>query len=156
MSSEQVGDQQGNRRPVPKLNREIVRVRDAMHRDFDRMDGMTTVLEAMSNLKYPERKAIIINKRHDDDENGIVMISDIGRKVVAGSKSPKRVSLYELMSKPYISVDPQMDVRYAARLFEQFRLARVPVVENREVVGIVSFTDLVLRGFEPYLAGKNE
>lgn len=130
--------------------RKIVRVSDAMRTEFDRMDGMTTAAEAMANLKYPGTKAIIINKRHANDEHGIVMVSDIGRKVLAHGKSAKRVNLYELMSKPYVTVPPTMDVRYCARLFEQFKLARTPVVDTSgEVVGIVSFTDLVLKGMAP-------
>lgn len=132
--------------------REIVRVRDAMRTEFDSMDGMTTTAEAMKCLQHPEIKAIIINKRHENDEYGIVMVSDIGRKVLAHGKSANRVNLYELMSKPYITVPPTMDVRYCARLFEQFKLARAPVMDaNGEIVGIVSFTDLVMKGMLPQL-----
>ena len=39
-----------------------------------------------------------------------------------------------------------MDIRYCARLLDRFELSRVPVIDAGEVVGIVSFTDLVLRG----------
>jgi CBS domain-containing protein len=50
------------------------------------------------------------------------------------------------MSKPVISVPPDMDIRYCARMFEQFGLSRAPVIDNGKVVGIVSFTDMVLKG----------
>ena len=66
--------------------------------------------------------------------------------MLAKDRSPERVNIYEIMSKPVISVDPQMDIRYCARLFERFGLARSPVIENRKIVGIVSFTDMVLKG----------
>jgi CBS domain-containing protein len=39
-----------------------------------------------------------------------------------------------------------MDIRYCARLFERFNISRAPVVENRKVIGIISHTDMVLRG----------
>jgi CBS domain-containing protein len=39
-----------------------------------------------------------------------------------------------------------MDIRYAARLFSTFDLTRAPVVRNGEVVGIVSLTDMVIKG----------
>ncbi len=145
-------DKKGKGKVAEKPPRAIVRVRDAMHTEFDCMDGMTTTAEAMKRLQYPQTKAIIINKRHENDEYGIVMVSDIGRKVLAHGKSAKRVNLYELMSKPYVTVPPTMDVRYCARLFEQFKLARVPVLDaTGEIVGIVSFTDLVMKGMLPQL-----
>jgi CBS domain-containing protein len=50
------------------------------------------------------------------------------------------------MSKPVLSVDPDMDIRYCARMFERFGLSRAPVTENGKVIGIVSFTDMVLKG----------
>jgi predicted transcriptional regulator len=50
------------------------------------------------------------------------------------------------MSKPVVSVDPQMDIRYCARLFENFGLGRAPVIEDGKVIGIVGYTDIVLRG----------
>jgi CBS domain-containing protein len=56
------------------------------------------------------------------------------------------VNIYEIMSKPVVSVDPNMDIRYCARMFEQFGLSRAPVIENGKVIGIVSFTDIVLKG----------
>jgi CBS domain-containing protein len=53
------------------------------------------------------------------------------------------------MSKPVLSVHPDMDIRYCARLFARFDLSRAPVVEGREVIGIVSLTDLVMKGMVP-------
>ena len=60
--------------------------------------------------------------------------------------NPDRVNVYEVMAKPVICVDPEMDIRYCARMFERFGLSRAPVIEQRKVVGIVSYTDMVLRG----------
>ena len=76
----------------------------------------------------------------------MVLISDIAKKVLAVDKSPKRVNIYEVMTKPILSIDPEMDIRYSARLFERFGLSRAPVVENRKVIGIVSYSDMVLKG----------
>ena len=65
---------------------------------------------------------------------------------MAKDRSPDRVNVYEVMAKPFISVDADMDIRYCARLFDQFNITRAPVLHEGDVVGIVSFTDLVLRG----------
>lgn len=123
-----------------------VRVREVMKTHFDLIDGMTTVAEALQTMQHVETKALIVKKRHDGDEYGMVLISDIARHVLAKDRAPERVNVYEIMAKPVISVDPDMDIRYCARLFERFNLSRAPVVENGTVIGIVSFTDMVLRG----------
>lgn len=126
--------------------RKVVRVRDVMKTGYDLVDGMTTVKDALSKMRHIETKCLIVDKRHADDEYGIVMISDIAKYVLAKDRAPERVNVYEVMSKPVVGIDPDMDIRYCARLFEKFGLSRAPVVERGKLLGIVSFTDMVLRG----------
>jgi len=127
-------------------NKKIIRVRDVMKTQVDIVDGKMTVMEALSKMRYVETKALVVEKRNDNDEYGIVVLSDIAKQVLAKDRSPHRVNIYEIMSKPVISVKPDMDIRYCARLFERFGLARVPVIENESIIGMVSFTDMVLKG----------
>ena len=126
--------------------KEIILVRDVMKQNFDIIDGMTTVSEALKKMKHTETKTLIVDKRDEYDEYGVVLISDIAKQVLAKDRAPDRVNIYEVMAKPVITVDPKMDIRYCARLFENFGLSRAPVIENGKMIGIVSFTDMVLRG----------
>lgn len=125
---------------------EIIRVRDVMKTNFDLVDGMTMVAEAIKSMKRLDTKALIVDKRHSDDEYGMLLTSDIARKVLGKGRSPDRVNVYEVMAKPVITVAPDMDIRYCAQLFERFELSRAPVVERGKVIGIASLTDLVLKG----------
>jgi len=127
-------------------DRTLIRVRDVMKPHVDMVDGMCTVKEALEKMQHVETKSLIVNKRHEHDEYGIVLISDIAKQVLATDRAPERVNVYEVMTKPVIAVDPEMDIRYCARLFEKFGLSRAPVIENRQVIGIISFTDMVLKG----------
>ena len=68
--------------------RKVVRVRDVMKTGIDIVDGMQTVSDVLAGLKYPENRAIIIDKRHDDDEYGIVMFRDIAQRVIAADRAP--------------------------------------------------------------------
>jgi len=130
------------------MNQEItvIRVHQVMKTGIDIVDGMMTVSDVLEFLKYPETRTIIVNKRHPDDEYGIVMFSDIARKVMGAGRSPDRVNIYEIMTKPIISVHPSMDVRYCVNLLGQFGLSRVPVVDGGQIVGLVSYSDIVLKG----------
>jgi len=126
--------------------RKVIRVRDVMKVGVDMVDGLTTVAEALRMMKYVDTNALIVNKRNADDEYGIVLLSDIARQVLAKDRAPERVNVYEIMAKPVISVEPNLDIRYCARLFDKFGLARAPVIENGSVIGVVSYTDMVLKG----------
>ena len=124
----------------------IVRVKEVMKGDVDIVDGMTTVTDALNNMKYPETRTLIVDKRHEDDEFCVVMFRDIAKRVLAPDLSPKRINMYEIMSKPVIGVDPQMDVRYCTKLFDRFGLSRAPVIKKGKIIGLVSYTDIVLKG----------
>lgn len=126
---------------------EVIRVSDVMKSRFDMIDGKVTVADALKRMKHVETKTLIVDKRHNDDEYGIVLLSDIAKHVLAVDRSPDRVNVYEIMTKPVITVRPDMDIRYCARLFDRIGLSRAPVLDQGEVVGIVSFTDMILRGF---------
>ncbi|NCF61522.1 MAG: CBS domain-containing protein [Gammaproteobacteria bacterium] len=124
----------------------IVRVREVMKADLDIVDGMISVSEALNNMKYPETRTLIVDKRHENDEFGVVMFRDIAKRVLAPDLSPERINMYEIMSKPVIGVDPEMDVRYCTKLFDRFGLSRAPVIEDGAIIGLVSYTDIVLKG----------
>ncbi|MCW8854008.1 MAG: CBS domain-containing protein [Gammaproteobacteria bacterium] len=126
--------------------KKLVRVRDVMKNEFDMVDGKMTVKDVLKTMKHIETKSLLVKKRHEDDEYGMVLLSDIAKHVLAKDRSPDRVNIYEIMSKPVISVRPGMDIRYCARLFDRFGLSRAPVIDGGEVVGIISFTDMVLHG----------
>jgi len=129
-----------------RKERKITRIRDIMKTRFDVVDGMDTIATALNKMRHIDTKCLIVEKRHADDEYGILLISDIARNVLARDLPPQRINVYEIMAKPVVSVNPMMDIRYCARLFDRFNLSRAPVVDNGKVVGIVSLTDLVLKG----------
>jgi predicted transcriptional regulator len=124
----------------------LIQVKDVMKHQVDFVDGMKTVKEALEEMQHIETKTLVVNKRHEHDEWGVVVVSDIARKVLAVDKSIERTNVYEVMTKPAVTVSPEMDIRYCARLFEQLGLSRAPVVENKQIIGIVSYTDMVLKG----------
>jgi CBS domain-containing protein len=116
--------------------------------DFDMVDGMDTVQIALERMIHVETKSLIVKKRDINDEYGLVTLSDIARQVLALDRAPERVNIYEIMTKPALTVSSNMDIRYCARLFGRFELTRAPVVDEREIVGIVSYTDMVLKGLK--------
>ncbi|MCG6657284.1 CBS domain-containing protein [Halomonas campisalis] len=125
----------------------IVRIRDVMHSDYSLVDGLITVADALQVMQKQQSRVLIVRKRDDDDEYGLVLPTDIAKQVMAPNRAPERVNVYEIMSKPVISVPPTMQLRYCARLFQRFGLSLAPVIDaSGKIVGIVSHDELVLSG----------
>ena len=124
----------------------IIKVRDIMRTDFASIDGSATVKEALLLMKSKKTSVLVVNKRHEYDEYGLVTSGDIARHVLAKDKAPDRVNVYEIMNCPVIQVSPEMDIRLCSKLFASHDLVRAPVIENGLVIGMVSPNALVLDG----------
>lgn len=123
-----------------------VRVRDVMTSDYQTVDGMTTVSQALAKIKSSGAMVLIVDKRDAHDEYGIVLLSDIAREVLAVDRAPERVNIYEIMSKPVVGVDPDMDIRYCARLFNKLGFSYAPVIDQGKLLGIVGYAEMLLTG----------
>ena len=126
-------------------------VRDCMRTEVTEVDGTMDVLSALKVMKKVGATSLIVKRRDDRDEYGLLLFSDIAKQVLAKDRAPERVNVYEIMAKPILAVRPDMQVRYCARLFENFGISHAPVVEDDKIVGMVSFYLLVLHGLTPSL-----
>lgn len=134
-----------NHQQAPSITAESI-----MHDRYLLTDGFVTVADGIRLLCEHNSSCLIIKKRNAEDEYGIVLPSDIAKKVLAPNRAAERINLYEVMSKPAIGIRPSMNVRYCARLFDQFGLALAPVVDHQHnVIGVVDYPTLILRGLAP-------
>ena len=121
-------------------------VKDVMKPDFGTISGNATIAEALDEMKRLQTAVLIVDKRNEDDEYGLLLVSDIACQVLAMDKASSRVNVYEIMTKPAVCVAPDMDIRYCSRLMSTFNLMRVLVVKNGAILGTVSPRALVLDG----------
>ncbi len=128
----------------------IVRVRDVMKSTVEMIDGMATVATALDRMCELELHCLIVDKHHEGDEYGILLVSDIAREVLSKDRAPERVNVYEICTKPMLTVAPGMDVRHCARLLTRFKLNRAPVMEDGKVIGIINLSHLVFGGLRQF------
>jgi len=122
-----------------------VRVRDVMTTPPRVIDGLASVQEAVELMREAHVSSLVIDRRHEDDEYGMVSVHDVAEQVIGRDRSLERVSVYEIMSKPVLTVDADMDIKYAIRILTRFRLNRGLVTENGAMVGIVTLRDMAIR-----------
>lgn len=122
------------------------RVRDCMKTEVTEVDGRIDVLSAMQIMKKEGTTSLIVKRRDEGDEYGMLLFADIAKKVIGKDRAPERVNVYEIMAKPVLTVRPDMHIRYCARMFENFGINHAPVEENGKIVGMVSYYRLVLYG----------
>jgi len=125
-----------------------------MKSDYGTVDGNMSIVEALNEMKRLQTAVLVVNKRDADDEYGLLLVSDIAREVLAKNRAASRVNIYEIMTKPAVCVDPDMDIRYCSRLMSSFNLTRVLVVKDDAVLGTVNPRGLVLDGLAALAADE--
>lgn len=123
----------------------MARARDIMVTDVVMVDGSATVAEAVELMKAKQVRALIVDRRSEDDAYGMVTQRDVAYRVVAEGRDPRAVRVYEIMSKPLVVVNPDLDVKYVARLMAQRGLSRAPVLAEQKLQGVVSISDIVMK-----------
>ncbi|MBU8910890.1 MAG: CBS domain-containing protein [Desulfobacterales bacterium] len=125
-------------------NTSIVRARDVMDKQVLSIDGMATAREAANKMRSEKVYSLLVKKRHADDAWGILVYQDFIKGVTIPDRSPDDVHVYEIMTKPTITVPADMDIRYVARLLYRAGIRRAPVEDKGEIVGMISLASLIL------------
>ena len=128
------------------MEKSILRVVDVMEPGYAMVQGIATVAEALVLMTERNVSFLVVAKRDEDDEFGLITTRDIAEHVLAPHRPADRTNVYEIMSKPILSVRPSMNIRYCARLFHRFGISIAPVIEGDEIQGVVTYDQLVLKG----------
>jgi CBS domain-containing protein len=117
--------------------------KDVMTTDVVTIDGMATARQAAQKMTESGVRALIVERRGPEDAYGIVTQRDIVYEVIAAGEDPDEILVHEIMSKPLVVVNPDLDVKYVARLMANMGLSRAPVIAEGKLQGIVSVSDVV-------------
>ena len=121
-----------------------LKVRDVMQSPIYMISGLDTVRNAINEMNARNVTALIIERRHEDDEFGILSIEMVAERVIALNKSLDRTNVYEVMDKPALTVTPQMAVKYAVRLLSRLDHRRALVVDEGKACGLATLRDMVM------------
>ena len=128
------------------MSTSFVRVADVMRRSLHTVNGLASVQHALEQMGRERVSSLVVERRDDDDEYGVITVHEIAAEVVSANRSAKRTSVYQVMTKPALTLPADMNVKYAIRLLSRFGLTRALVTQGRKLEGLVTLRDLVLSG----------
>jgi signal-transduction protein with cAMP-binding, CBS, and nucleotidyltransferase domain len=126
------------------MERFYIPVRDVMTTQTELVDGLATMRDAVNQMKERNVHALIVNKRDDKDDFGLITVNEIAREVIEPNRSLDRTAVYEFMIKPALTVEADKNIRYAIRLLSRYNETRAIVTENAHAVGFITVADMVL------------
>ena len=126
----------------PLADVRFAKAADVMTKDVSSIEGTATVADAIRLMRKKKVSSLFVNRRGQEDAWGIIPRKDVVSKVVNPGKDPAEVRVFEIMSKPLITVSPGLALKYCARLFHSAGIRRAPVFDGKEIIGILSNTDI--------------
>ena len=108
------------------------------------ISNLATVAEAIAKMQDHRVRSLVVEPTDQDDAYGIITETDIVYNIIANQKDPETILVYQIMSKPCITVRPNFTLHQVARLFAETGIEKAPVVEQ-ELLGMISATDLIMK-----------
>lgn len=121
----------------------MTKAKDLMSKDVKYIQGDATIKETLIKMKVEGVSSFIVERKDHDDAYGIVTRKDIVTKVVETGRDLEYTKVKEIITKPLLMVSPGLDIKYVVRLMQMANIRRAPVFDGKEIVGILSNTDII-------------
>ena len=117
-----------------------LKVEDVMVKEVVTIDDGVTVKEAADVMNKFEIGCLIAIRK--GKAMGILTERDILKRIVAGGKDAVKMRVKDVMTSPLVVAEPTMDLGEAVKLMFQMKIKKLPVVNGKRIVGLVSLTDI--------------
>ena len=120
-----------------------LRARDVMKRRLVLVSPLDTVYDVLTKMQEAECQVAIVDRADEDDAYGILTYQEVVYRVISKSLPATRTRVGEIMAKPLIVVNPSLRLPFVAQLFSRFGIQNAIVIEEHQLVGVISSSDLV-------------
>jgi len=124
-----------------------LKVEDVMVKEVITIDENSTVKEAAEVMNKFEIGCLIAVRK--GKAMGIITERDLLKRVVADAKDASKTKVKDIMSSPLVVVEPSMELEEAVKLMFQMKIKKLPVVDGKRLVGLISLTDIAR--FQPQM-----
>ena len=118
-----------------------LKVKDLMVENVITIGAEVPVREAVKIMNRHEIGSLVVVK--DKKPIGIVTERDMLKRVLSTTRDPRALEVCEIMSKPLVVMEPEMNIGDAVKLMFEHKIKKLPVVKGEHLVGIVSLTDVI-------------
>ncbi|NEQ46460.1 MAG: CBS domain-containing protein [Leptolyngbya sp. SIOISBB] len=125
----------------------MLTIADIMTEEVQVIDRLATVADAIVQMQTHGVRSLIVDRPSPDLPYGVLTERDVVYKVFARNLDPDRVRVQDIMRQPCIALEPHITLREAALVMSDAGIQRAPVIQAGELLGIVSVTDLVMKGY---------
>jgi len=108
-----------------------------------RVSPMATVREALRLMKENSVRSVIVDKSSPDGAYGLVTFKNILQSIVAEDGDIDLLNVYDIAAIPAVSVSAKLNVQYAAKMMVNKSIKRLLIIDNNELKGILTMTDII-------------
>ena len=119
----------------------VKEILDAKGHDIWSVTSDSTVYDAVKLMAEKSIGSLLV--MDDDKLVGIVTERDYARKVILEDKSSRNAAVNEVMTRKVLCVSPERTVDECMALMTDQRARHLPVLEHKQVIGVISIGDLV-------------
>ena len=124
----------------------MLTVADIMTPNVTIIASGATVADAIDLMQQRQIRALLVEHRSQTMPFGMVTERDIVYTVVARGHDPEKVLVQDIMRQPCITLDPDLTIQAASQVLSDTGVQRAPVVQDGELLGVISVTDILMRG----------
>lgn len=108
-----------------------------------KISPMSTVRDALKLMKENEVRSVIVEKTVQSGAYGLLTFKNLLQSIVAEDGDIDLLNVYDIAVMPAFSVSGKLDIQYAAKMMVNSSIKRLLVIDNNELVGILTMSDII-------------
>ena len=104
---------------------------------------MAPVRDALTMMRKTKVKSLIVDKLRPSDAYGLLAYKNVLYSFISNDGDIDLLRVYDICSKPAIQVSKQLDLKYASQLMVKNNVKRLLVIDNNQIEGILTMTDIL-------------
>ncbi len=118
-------------------------VKDLMAKDLIVVAPNAPLKEGLRLMKKHGVKSVIVDKGRPGDAYGLLQYRDVAKAIISNEGDIDLLNVYDVATKPVIQVSKELETKYVGKLMLDYGIKRILVVDNNNLEGFISLTDVI-------------